>query len=345
MDSINIAHDMRSSMQLQSRYKFSSNKAVINPAGTDVRFRKLDLNLLVALDSLLSEANVTRAAKHMHITQSAMSAALGRLREHFGDALLIPSGRGMQRTRLAEDLMAPLADLVAQIDAFVSNDRQFDPAIATDRFVIVFASSHISDIGASVIDEVLKLAPNVQVDLRTSIQTAAEALTDLDVDLVCAPEQIRSVDQPSAVISVKKHVAVCSTQADFCADGKPLDFAAFTAARHVAFGGSASPLMGALNEATKTTSNRFRVDANTGLVSVIGQLLNNPERIALLPSNVADIVLSNGGTRVVPLAFAVEDYRCVLQWRERDQSDPAVAWFKGIVHACAASANQRDASD
>ncbi len=58
-----------------------------------MRFDKLDLNLLVALDTLLTERNITRAADKLHLSQSAMSNALGRLRGYFGDPLLVPLQR------------------------------------------------------------------------------------------------------------------------------------------------------------------------------------------------------------------------------------------------------------
>jgi hypothetical protein len=66
-----------------------------------MHFHNLDLNLLVALDTLLDERNVSRAAERLHLTQSAMSNALSRLREFFGDALLVPVGRHMEPTALA----------------------------------------------------------------------------------------------------------------------------------------------------------------------------------------------------------------------------------------------------
>lgn len=67
-----------------------------------MRFNRLDLNLLVALDAMLTERNVSRSADRMHMTQSAMSNALNRLRGYFDDDLLVPMGRGMELTPRAE---------------------------------------------------------------------------------------------------------------------------------------------------------------------------------------------------------------------------------------------------
>jgi len=62
-----------------------------------MHFKGLDLNLLVALDTLLAERSITRAGERMNLSQSAMSSALGRLREYFGDELLVQTGRVMLR--------------------------------------------------------------------------------------------------------------------------------------------------------------------------------------------------------------------------------------------------------
>ena len=74
-----------------------------------------DLNLLVALDALLTERNVTRAGRRMNLSQSAMSGALGRLRGFFQDELLVVVGRRMVLTPLAQDLVQPLRDVLLQV--------------------------------------------------------------------------------------------------------------------------------------------------------------------------------------------------------------------------------------
>ena len=77
--------------------------------------KRLDLNLLVTLEALLEERNVTRAAMRLHLSQPAVSAQLGRLRVLFEDALLIPAQRGMIPTAKALDLLAPLTQALDQV--------------------------------------------------------------------------------------------------------------------------------------------------------------------------------------------------------------------------------------
>ena len=80
-----------------------------------MNLQRFDLNLLVALDALLTEKNVTRAGRRMNLSQSAMSGALARLRGFFQDELLVTVGRRMVLTPLADDLVQPLRDVLLQV--------------------------------------------------------------------------------------------------------------------------------------------------------------------------------------------------------------------------------------
>ena len=82
-----------------------------------------DLNLLVALDALLTERNVTRAGNRLNLSQSAMSGALARLRHHFRDELLVPVGRQMVLTPVAEGLVGPVRDILLQIRGTLGRSR------------------------------------------------------------------------------------------------------------------------------------------------------------------------------------------------------------------------------
>jgi DNA-binding transcriptional LysR family regulator len=93
-----------------------------------------DLPLLAALDALLSERHVTRAARRLGITQSSMSHHLARLRQRFGDALLVRSGRAMTLTPRAEAMAAPLREALGAVRRAVADADPFDPATTTRTF-------------------------------------------------------------------------------------------------------------------------------------------------------------------------------------------------------------------
>jgi DNA-binding transcriptional LysR family regulator len=99
----------------------------------EVHLRQVDLNLLHALRALLEERHVTRAAARCFLSQPAMSRSLERLREMFGDVLLVRSGRSYQRTVRGERVLLELETLMPRLQAMVSGE-DFDPARSRERF-------------------------------------------------------------------------------------------------------------------------------------------------------------------------------------------------------------------
>src|SRR5262245_65279973 len=97
--------------------------------------RKIDLNLLVVLDALLDEHNVTRAAARLGYTQPTISGMLARLRDLFGDPLFVRAQRGLLPTPRAQALVVPLKQLLADSRRLVARDA-FDPASAEVTFTI-----------------------------------------------------------------------------------------------------------------------------------------------------------------------------------------------------------------
>ncbi|MGD4540209.1 LysR family transcriptional regulator, partial [Xanthomonas citri pv. citri] len=102
-----------------------------------MRFERLDLNLLVALDVLIAERSVSAAAKRLHLSQPAVSGALNRLREFFRDDLLVQVGRQMVLTPKADELADPVRDALLLIRTRITQPAGFDPATAEREFTIV----------------------------------------------------------------------------------------------------------------------------------------------------------------------------------------------------------------
>ena len=100
----------------------------------ETNIANVDLNLLVALDALLREQNVSRAARAVGLSQPAMSRALGRLRDLFDDPLLVRAGHGMMPTPRAVGLVEPLASALHAIRRTLEPDEPFDPATTRRSF-------------------------------------------------------------------------------------------------------------------------------------------------------------------------------------------------------------------
>ncbi|MGI3776992.1 MAG: LysR family transcriptional regulator [Janthinobacterium lividum] len=147
-----------------------------------VNLGRIDLNLLVALDALLAERSVTRAAARVGLGQSAMSHALGRLRALFGDELLTRGPDGMRATPRALALGDPVRLALAQVQALVAPGVAFDPATAERVFRIALPDSVEVLLGPAILAHLRAVAPHVRLRLYPSDPLAL--LDELDADHV-----------------------------------------------------------------------------------------------------------------------------------------------------------------
>ncbi len=124
----------------------------------------LDLNLLVALDALLLEANVSRAAMRIHLSQPATSHALQRLRDLIGDPLLVRVGARMELTPRAQALRGPLAQALDQVRGlFVPDD--FDAARSERQFRLMMPDLAVELLMPPLMEKITQVAPNLRIDV------------------------------------------------------------------------------------------------------------------------------------------------------------------------------------
>ena len=151
------------------------------------RLSGLNLNALVALDALLNERNVTRAAKRIGITQPAMSQSLARLRELFDDPLLVRRGREMVLTPRAEAMLLPLSDALLSVERALQLGMGFDPATSTRIFKIALTDLGVTMALPPVLRVIGKEAPGIRVQVEPlSDMNLSDKLSSGEVDLVIA---------------------------------------------------------------------------------------------------------------------------------------------------------------
>lgn len=125
--------------------------------------RRLDLNLLVTLDVLLTEHNVTRAAERLNFSQPSVSVHLAKLRDIFGDPLLLPGPRGMRPTARAESLREPLRLALEALEQAVAPASPFDPAHATNTWRVAATDYGESTIALPVLNTLRTSAPGTRL--------------------------------------------------------------------------------------------------------------------------------------------------------------------------------------
>ena len=130
---------------------------------TIVNIERIDLNLLHVLHAVLLEKSATRAAKRLHVTQSAVSNALSRLRQAFGDPLVVRNARGLSPTPRALALQPELEQLMRSLRSLVSGPERFEPATSTREFTLACADYCTAILGAQLVELLGRRAPSARL--------------------------------------------------------------------------------------------------------------------------------------------------------------------------------------
>ena len=159
----------------------------------DIQLARLDLNLLVTFEVLMSEGSVTRAAARLARTPSAISHSLARLREQVGDPLLVKTGSGMAPSPFAESLVAEVRPILRNIQRIVSPPAPFDPSTSTRLFRVAMAD-FVPTLLPRVLAEVQRLAPGVTVEWLAPSAATIAAVADAQIDFSLVESRTQTPD-------------------------------------------------------------------------------------------------------------------------------------------------------
>jgi DNA-binding transcriptional LysR family regulator len=296
-----------------------------------MRYNKLDLNLLVALRAILRERNVTKAGQSVHITQSAMSGILGRLRDFFDDPLIVPVGRKMELTPLAQSLLDPVSDLLLRIDATITARPEFVPASTRRHFSLVASDYVISVLLIELIQRVQRAAPGVTLEILPPSEFVSAELESGDVDFVVMPDTFAAQEQSSHVLFSDTYSIVVA--ADNSEIGESMSFEEYLNCGHVAYqaGRSGPPLFDHWFDKEFGTVRRVEVAVHS--FQLLPRLLSGTGRIATVHTRLARQFLERLPIRLLPMPFAVPDIRMVLQWHKYRDLDPGSRWLRDQIIA------------
>lgn len=155
-----------------------------------------DMNLLVALDALLSEESVSRAAERLRVGQPAMSSTLARLRRTLGDPLLVRSGRGLERTAFADSLQEPLAEILRDVERFLNAGAAFDPSSSRRSFTVLASDYVALVLLRPLIERLSNIAPNISVRVAPVDAGIMENIRRGLVDLAIYPAEVLPTNHP-----------------------------------------------------------------------------------------------------------------------------------------------------
>ena len=287
---------------------------------------RLDLNLLQALEALLAERNVTRAAVRLNTTQPALSAQLSRLRRMFDDPLFIPGSRGMTPTPRALEIEERLSELMSGLRSVVSPQR-FDPA--TSSATISFASTDsIQFLLAPMLAALHAAAPNLRVSARPVQRLSKPEIERLlgtgQLDLVVAPSEMLPGDLRARPIATDSYVCVMRKDHPFDRDTLTVDD--FCAFEHIYVSPLGGDFAGEIDVALEAIGRSRRVIASVPSVLVATHILETSDFACVMSETLARREAHI--LKRYPLPMQVGPLSLVLAWHERTHVNAAHQWFR-----------------
>lgn len=290
---------------------------------------KVDLNLLVAFDVLMTERSVTQAGRAMGITQAAMSNTLKRLRQTFNDPLFVKDSHTMAPTAMALKLEGPIAKVLDHAERLLKRE-QFDSS-TSDRLFRVALSNHVaSTLIPPLLDRLEKTAPKIRLEVFDPGGTGqAKVLDRGDADLLITWFQWVTSER-LRLHRLFEVNCVCMARRGNPHVGKKLSMEGFLAADHVQF---LPPDVGLshVDEALLQQGYTRKVVGRLGHSSIISHLIAASDLLTVLPDRLAHYLASRMDLEVHALPFAVVPLRIAMAWHARTDESAPDRWLRNLI--------------
>jgi DNA-binding transcriptional LysR family regulator len=295
-----------------------------------VHLKGLDLNLLVVLDALIAEKSITRASKRINLSQSATSSALARLREYFGDSLLIQVGQRMELTPIAEKMAQPVRELILKGEAIVEKNEGFRPATSTRTFRLNMADYEAAVIMSRALPRIHDLAPQVRVEISSIVdEPTREYLERGYLDLISTPVELASPLHPSEHFFDDRYVTVVSADNPIFREGMTLD--AYLSGGHVVTY-IGKDIGWAFDEVIATRSGyQRRVEAVVATFSMLMCQVVRSQLIGTVQEHFARFYAQFFPIRILPCPIPIPPIELRLQWHRSHDGDPGIIWLRQVL--------------
>lgn len=293
----------------------------------ETNIRNLDLNLLTALNALLEEKNVTRAAARINLSQPAMSRALARLRTMFQDPLLVKGTRGMILTARAFDLYQPLQHILSEITNIVSPPST-DPVTMQGEITIATRDYGPAIILPRVINRIRLEAPNLTFRAVPLVDDDLHSLENHDVDFV-----LTTADSKSATLhryTVFKESFVCLVSNDHPAVRTGMNLNAYIAAKHCLVSTTGLGL-GIVDVILEQKNLKRNIVVRIPHFLAAGNIIADSDLVVTLPRRLGELLAQHGKVSLINPPLKIPHFPIYLYWHARNHNNPIHSWARKIV--------------
>ena len=300
----------------------------------------VDLNLLVTLEALLAERSVTRAARRLGLSQPAVSHALQRLRDLFGDPLLVRAGGALQPTERALALSAPLGSALEAVRRALDGPAAFEPATARRSFAVSTADHGSFVLLPELWATLNTAAPGVDVSVRVdTVDQGMRELADGELDLLIGPYHREVPGYHRQRLLHERFV--CVLRKGHPAARGELTLDAWLALPHLLVAPRGRP-GSAVDEALAALGRTRRVGLMVPQFLVAPHVVAASDLVWTAPERMARAYAKLLPLTVLPVPIALEGFTVWQSWHERRHRDPGHAWLRQRVHAVAAGSRRAD---
>jgi LysR family transcriptional regulator, nod-box dependent transcriptional activator len=298
--------------------------------------KQFDLNLLVALDALLSVKNTTHAGRRINRSQPAMSSALARLREHFEDDLLTQVGRNLVPTPLGETLACQVRDILTRAEATLDSRSVFDPARAHRQFKLMMSDYVSTVLMSQVVRRAAEIAPGVGFDILPHEISPWESIEHGESELLIMPVEYLPADLPRELLFTEKYV--CVTWRDNPKVGEGISAEQYLELGHVLSrpGNHPQRRISADERYFEYSGQPRRIEVVVSEFANIPFHLIGTTRVATMHGRLATLFARQLPLKILPLPLPVPDLHEATTWHPHRERDPGLRWLRELIKETAA---------
>lgn len=291
---------------------------------------KTDLNLLKVFEALYEEGSASRAATRLALTQSAVSAALRRLRGVYGDPLFQRTGRGLAPTLLAQQLKPVVSEALHKIRQSLAMVSPLGRSFEGRSVTIGLSDDFEIAIGSLLIERATHTMPGLRLVFRqTHSQVVADALAGRSLDLAISSGGLARSGLSRYLLGEASYACVVDPEHWATA---VLDIEGFVSAEHILV--SSGGFVGIVDEALAERGLSRRVVAATTHFAALPYLLRATSAIATIPSHAAAAIAALTGLQVLPCPLPLHTFPIELGWRTADGNDTVIQAIRPLVEEC-----------
>lgn len=300
---------------------------LVTPRHT-MSLRQLDLNLLRAFDALMLERNVTRAAARLSLTQPAVSGALQRLRDVFGDPLFVRTQRGIAPTHKALELADAVRRILADVEQLLS-PTVFDPATAQRTVTLAATDYALKAVVQPLLAALREQAPGIKVAvLSLDEATLVGKMERGELDMALLTPQTTPPELHGLPLFDEHYVCVMR-QGHPKAPRKGLSLPAFCKLDHGIVSLQGGGFTGATDEALAAQGRQRRVVVSVPSFTMLLDLVRRTDIVALVPSRL--LAGDSEGLHAMPPPLEVPGFTKILAWHARTHHDAGQRWLRALI--------------